>query len=124
MISVLREQHLLLASVGISGVMAYVASQRIQEIGIRIALGCQRKDMLVLVLKHRAGLAMLGISLGLASAVSLTRLMKSHLFDIIATDPAVLGGVSVLLAVIALAACMLPARRVASIDPMRALRIE
>jgi predicted permease len=115
---------LLLACIGIYGVMAYVVSQRTQEIGIRMALGGQRKDMVILVLKHGAGLAALGIMLGLGSAVGLTRLMKSLLFDISATDPAVLGDVSVVLTFIALAACMLPARRAASVDPMRALRIE
>ncbi len=115
---------LLLASVGIYGVMAYFVSQRTQEIGIRMALGGQRKDILTLVLKHGAVLAMLGIMVGLGSAVALTRLMKSLLFDISATDPAVLGSVSIALALIALAACALPARRAASVDPMRALRME
>jgi len=115
---------LLLACIGIYGVMAYFVSQRMQEIGIRMALGGQRKDMLILVLTHGARLAILGIVLDLGSAVALTRLMKSLLFDISATDPAVLSGVSILLVMIALAACMLPARRAASVDPMRALRIE
>jgi putative ABC transport system permease protein len=115
---------LLMACIGIYGVMAYVVSQRTREIGIRMALGGQRKDMLILVLKHGGRLAVLGIMLGLGSAVSLTRLMKSLLFHISATDPAVLGGVSIVLALVAVAACMLPARRAASIDPMRALRIE
>lgn len=115
---------LLLACIGIYGVMAYVVSQRTQEIGIRMALGGQRNDILILVLKHGARLAILGITLGLGSTVALTRLMKSLLFDVSATDPAVLGSVSVVLALIALAACMLPAHRAASVDPMRALRIE
>jgi predicted permease len=115
---------LLLACVGIYGVMAYVVSQRTQEIGIRMALGGQRKDILVLVLRHGAGLTILGIMLGLGIAIALTRLMKSLLFDISATDPAVLGSVSIVLALIALAASMLPARRAASVDPMRALRLE
>jgi predicted permease len=115
---------LVLACIGIYGVMAYVVSRRTQEIGIRMALGGRRKDMLILVLKRGAGLAMLGILLGLGSTVALTRLMASLLFNISATDPAVLGSVSLVLALIALGACMLPARRAASIDPMQALRIE
>ena len=115
---------LILAGVGIYGVMACFVSQRTQEIGIRMALGSQRKDILTLILKHGAGLAMLGIMVGLGSAVALTRLMKSLLFNISATDPAVLGSVSIALTLIALAACMLPARRAASVDPMRALRME
>ena len=115
---------LLLASIGIYGVMAYVVSQRTQEIGIRMALGGRRMDILILILKHGAGLAMLGIVLGLGSAATLTGLMKSLLFDISATDPIVLGSVSIVLALVALAACVLPARRAASVDPMRALRTE
>ena len=115
---------LLLACIGIYGVMAYVVSQRTQEIGIRMALGGQRNDILILILKHGARLAILGIIFGLGGTVALTRLMKSLLFDVSATDPAVLGSVSVVLALIALAACMLPAQRAASVDPMRALRIE
>ena len=115
---------MLFRSIGIYGVMAYVVSQRTQEIGIRMALGGQRNDILILILKHGARLAILGIIFGLGGTVALTRLMKSLLFDVSATDPAVLGSVSVVLALIALAACMLPAQRAASVDPMRALRIE
>lgn len=115
---------LVLACIGIYGVMACVVSQRTQEIGIRMALGAQRKDVLLLVLRHGARLAFLGIVFGTASAVVLTRLMASLLFRVSPTDPAVLAGVSVILSLVAIAACMQPARRAASIDTMQALRSE
>ena len=115
---------LFLACIGIYGVMAYTVSQRTQEIGIRMALGGQRRDILILVLGHGMYLASLGEIFGLGSAIALTRLMKSLLFAISATDPAVLGSASIVLAFIAMAACMVPAQRAASVDPVRALQAE
>jgi predicted permease len=115
---------LLLACVGIYGVMAYLVSQRTQEIGIRMALGARRGDVLGLVLWRGARLTLIGAAIGLCSAMALTRLMRSLLFDVSPTDPIVLGSVSLLLIAVALAACLIPARRAASIDPMRALRTE
>ncbi len=115
---------LLLAGIGIYGVMAYLVSQRTQEVGIRMALGAQRGHVLALVLRSGARLTLFGVVAGVAGAIALTRLMRSLLFDVSPTDPAILAGVCALLAAVAMAACILPARKAASIDPMRALRTE
>ena len=115
---------LLLACVGIYGVMAYLVSQRTQEVGIRMALGAQRSDVLALVFRNAALLALVGVAAGLVGAVALTRLMGKLLFDVSPTDPTILAGVGTLLVIVAMAACIIPARRAASIDPMRALRTE
>ncbi|MGB6690203.1 MAG: ABC transporter permease [Terracidiphilus sp.] len=115
---------MLLACIGIYAVMAYLVAQRTQEVGIRMALGAQRGDVLLLVFRDGAKLAAIGIVAGVAGSIALTRLMGNLLFDVSPTDPAVLAAVCGLLAVVALAACTLPARRAASVDPMRALRTE
>lgn len=115
---------LLLACVGIYGVMAYFVSQRTQEVGIRIALGARRGDVLLLVFKGGVRLAVLGTAIGVVSAMGLTRLMGQLLFNVSPNDPIVIAAVCVLLMVVALAACFVPARRAASIEPMRALRME
>jgi ABC-type antimicrobial peptide transport system permease subunit len=115
---------LLLACVGIYGVMAYLVSQRTQEVGIRMALGAQRSHVLLLVFANGARLALLGAALGIAAAFGLTRLMRGLLFDVSPTDPVILAGTGALLLLVAMAACAIPARRAASIDPMRALRTE
>lgn len=115
---------LLLACVGIYGVMAYLVSQRTQEVGIRMALGARRSDVLLLVFKGGAGLAAVGVAIGLVGAIGLTRLMGQLLFNVRPTDPVVIAAVCVLLMLVALAACYVPARRAASIEPMRALRTE
>ena len=115
---------LLLACIGIYGVMAYLVSQRTQEIGIRMALGARRADVLTLVLWRGAKLALLGVAIGITSALGLTQLMSTLLFGISPYDPATLAGVSVLLIVVAFLACLIPARRAASLDPMQALRTE
>ena len=115
---------LLLACVGIYGVMAYLVSQRTQEVGIRMALGANRSDVLLLVFRGGARLATIGVAIGIVSSIGLTRLMRQLLFDVSPTDPLVIAAVCVLLMVAALAACLVPARRAASIDPMRALRTE
>lgn len=115
---------LALACVGIYGVMTYLVSQRTQEVGIRMALGAQRGHVLMLVFANGARLALIGAIIGIAGAVGLTRLMRDLLFDVSPTDPAILAGTGVLLLLVALAACVIPARRAASIDPMRALRTE
>ena len=113
-----------LAGVGIYGMMAYRVNQRTHEIGVYIALGAQHRDVLRLVMKDGAKLALLGIALGLAGAIALTRVMVSLLFEVKPTDPATLIGVALLLAAVALLACYLPARRALSIHPMTALRCE
>ena len=115
---------LILAAVGIYGAMAYAVNQRRHEIGIRIALGARRSDVLRIVLGDGAKIALFGITSGIAGALVLTRLMASLLFEVKPTDPATFAGVAILLALVALAACYIPARRAMRVDPMVALRYE
>ena len=115
---------LVLASVGIYGVMAYLVGERTQEIGIRMALGAKRGDVLSHVLWRGARLTLIGAGLGIGATLLLTPLMRSLLFNVKSYDPIILASVCVLLVAVALAACFIPARRAASIDPMQALRTE
>src|SRR5206468_12276486 len=103
-------------------VISYLVAQRRQEIGVRIALGAQRGDVLGLVLKQGASLAFAGIAIGAVGAFFLTRLLKGLVFGVGTTDPVAFGGVVVLLAAVALIACWLPAARAAKVDPMNVLR--
>jgi predicted permease len=113
---------LLLASVGIYGLMAYSVQQRTQEIGIRLALGADRTDMVRLVLGQGMRLAAVGVVFGLALAFGLTRLMKTLLYGVQASDPVTFGAVAAILSAVALAACYLPARRASRVEPVQALR--
>ena len=115
---------LLLAALGIYGVMTYTTAQRTRELGIRLALGAQARDVLKLVTVHGMKLAFIGVALGLFGSFALTRLMKSLLFEVGPTDPLTFSVVPLLLAVVSLAACYLPARRATRVDPLIALRTE
>ena len=115
---------LVLAMVGLYGLISYSVSQRTRELGIRIALGAQQNDVMRLVLGEGARLTLIGVVLGLAAALGLTQLMRSLLFGVSAMDPATFVSVALVLAVVAIAACYIPARRAMSTDPSVTLRYE
>jgi predicted permease len=124
MLGIAAAMALLLGTVGLYGVIAYSVSQRTREIGVRIALGAQRKDVMSLVLGEGMLVILTGLAVGLAASLALTRFLSSLLVGVTTTDSLTFAGIAMLLALVALAACYIPARRAMLVDPMLALRCE
>src|SRR6202790_2186937 len=124
MLGIAGAMALALGIIGIYGVISYTVSQRKREIGIRLALGAQGGDVLQMVLKQGAKMAMVGVAIGIGAAFALTRLMRNLLFGVTAHDPVTFAVVAALLILVALLACYIPARRAMLVDPIVALRYE
>jgi len=113
---------LLLASIGVYGVLSYSVSQRRQEIGVRVALGAERGDVLRLIVGHGLRLAAIGVVFGLAGAFATTRVIRTELYNVTPTDPVSFVGVAMFLTLVALLASYIPARRAMAVDPLIAIR--
>ena len=124
MLGIFAGVAVVLSATGLYGVISYSVVERTHEMGIRMALGAQRVQILSLILRHGAKLTLIGLGIGLVSALGLTRFLKTMLFGVTATDPLTFVGIALLLAIVALVACYLPARRVTRVDPTTALRHE
>ena len=115
---------LLLSSIGLYGVISYLVGQHTHELGIRLALGAQRKDVLLLVLSQGMKMTLGGVALGLLASLGLTRLLTKMVYGVSTTDPATFAVIAALLILVALLACLIPARRATKVDPLVALRYE
>ena len=124
LLSIFAAVALVLTVVGLYGVMSYSVAQRTNEIGIRVALGAQSRDVLLMIVKHGSKMILIGLAIGLVAAFAVTRLIASLLFGVTAKDPVTFAVVSVLLAIVALLACYIPAWRATKVEPMEALRCE
>jgi ABC-type antimicrobial peptide transport system permease subunit len=114
----------LLAAIGLYGVMAYIVSRRTREIGLRMALGAARREVIRMVMREVGLLALVGLGIALPVAYALTRLVREQLYNVTGSDPAVFAGASLMIAMVAVAAGLIPAFRASRIDPMTALRNE